>query len=160
MFMVEMKFATTWADAGWEEDGKPLLFTSLARAQRAIEEFITDASHLGHSADDFRVTAYHHGEEDHMASKKEGLHSRIERGIKHVEKKIEAAVSVVEETMDGPKLAIGDRVRSFVDYRRGQEGVIVEMEPLEGYVVRIESTLNGEPGTVDCHFHPGELERV
>jgi hypothetical protein len=93
-------------------------------------------------------------------TKKDGLHSKIERGIKHIEKKIEAAVSVVEETMDGPKLAVGDRVRSLVDYRRGQVGVIIEAHPSDGYVVAIESTFNGAPGVVDCHFHPGEVERV
>lgn len=94
-------------------------------------------------------------------SDKEGLHSKLERGIKHIEKKIEGAVSKLETVVDGPKFAVGVRVRSIVDYRRGQEGVIMEIDPEnDRYTVGIETTFNGAPGVVDCNFEPRELERV
>jgi predicted component of type VI protein secretion system len=90
---------------------------------------------------------------------KEGLHAKLERGIQKIEKKIEAAVSDFEERMDGPKLAVGDRVRSVVEYRRGMEGVIIEAD-CDGYMVNIESEANGERCDVECHFNLGELERL
>lgn len=90
----------------------------------------------------------------------EGLHSKLERGIKHIEKKIEGAVSKLETAVDGPKFKVGDRVRSIVDYRQGAEGTIQETDPEDGYVVRIETTYRGKPGYIDCHFNIGEVERV
>lgn len=90
---------------------------------------------------------------------KEGLHAKLERGIQKIEKKIEAAVSDFEEKMDGPKLAVGDRVRSTVEYRRGMVGEILKTD-LDGYTVLIDSTADGKPCAVECHFNLGELERI
>lgn len=92
-------------------------------------------------------------------SKKEGLHAKLERGIAKLEKKVEAAVSDFEESMDGPKLKKGDRVRSIVEYRMGMVGEILAAD-FRGYTVLIESTADGKPCAVECRFNPGELERL
>ena len=57
VFMVQHDFLYGWDDAGWQEDGKPLRFTTREDALKAIKQHCEDLKihSMSGSEEDFRV---------------------------------------------------------------------------------------------------------
>lgn len=92
-------------------------------------------------------------------SQKEGLHKKLERGIDSLSKRVERAMSDVEVMFDGPRLAVGDRVRLIATDFQGMTGTI-DVVTDDGYIILVKTGSGAKAQEVVVQCRANDVERV